>query len=109
MNIDWQEVLTNVFATVGGGGVVLGAAGWLTKKLIDSQLARETEAFKIRLQGDANVEVERLKSSLQMTTLEHQVRFSKLHEKRAEVIAEVYAKLADVYAEVGSSFTQRLI
>jgi hypothetical protein len=43
------------------------------------------------------VEIERLKTSLQMVAIEHQIRFSKLHEKRAEVIAELYKRLVDVY------------
>jgi hypothetical protein len=43
------------------------------------------------------MEIERLKNSLQLITVEHQVRFSKLHEKRAEVIATLYTRLVDVY------------
>jgi hypothetical protein len=34
-----------------------------------------------------------------MTALEHEVRFAKLHERRAEVIAEVYKRLVQVYEE----------
>jgi hypothetical protein len=41
-----------------------------------------------------DAEIERLKTSLQMTALEHQVRFSKLHEKRAKVIADLYCQFA---------------
>src|SRR5262249_13757806 len=33
---------------------------------------------------------------LQMTTLEHQVRFSNLHEKRAEVIADLYKRFVEL-------------
>jgi hypothetical protein len=36
---------------------------------------------------------------LQQATIEHQVRFAKLHEKRAEVIAEVYERLVDAEQE----------
>ena len=52
--------------------------------------------FKTRLKSDADIEIERLKNSLQMLAMEHQVRFSKLHEKRAEVIGEVYKRLTDL-------------
>ncbi len=99
MSINWQDVLTTLVATVGGGGVLLAAAAWLTKAIISDELARDTEAFKVRLKADADAEIERLKGSLQIQNLEHQVRFSKLHERRAEVIAEVYARLATVFRQ----------
>lgn len=96
MNINWQEVITTVLTTVGGGTVLLGAAAWLIKTGLKERLARDAEAFKTRLKSNADTEVERLKSSLQKTAFEHQVRFLKLHEKRAEVIAELYKRLVDV-------------
>jgi len=43
--------------------------------------------------------IEQLKSRLQQATIEHQVRFAKLHERRAEVIAEVYEHLVDAEQE----------
>lgn len=70
---------------------------FLTKSVINHLLTRDVEKFKARLQADADIEIEKLKNSLQMVSVEHQVRFSKLHEKRAEIIAELYARL--VHAE----------
>ena len=97
MLINWQDVVTNVLTTVGGGGVVLAAAAWLIKAGLTEKLARESEAFKTRLKADADIEIEHLKSSLQIITLEHEVRFSKLHEKRGEVIAELYARMVRLF------------
>ena len=99
MTINWQEVFTAIGATVGGGGLILGAAAWLIKTALTSKLTQETEAFKARLQADADMEIEKLKNSLQMVAVEHQVRFSKLHEKRAEIIADLYARLVDAERE----------
>jgi hypothetical protein len=96
MAINWQELLTNVGTTLASGTVVLGAAAWATKTLLSDRLTRQVEAFKIQLKADVDTANERLKNSLQMVALEHQVRFSKLHEKRAEVIGEVYARLIEV-------------
>jgi hypothetical protein len=94
MALNWQDIIT----TVGGQGAFLGVAAWLIKTLLNNKWAREFEAFKNRLQSESNIEIERLRSSLQITELEHQVRFSKLHEKRAQVIAELYKRLAvDVF------------
>jgi hypothetical protein len=37
--------------------------------------------FKTRIRADADIEIERVKNSLQIVAIEHQVRFAKLHEK----------------------------
>jgi predicted metal-dependent phosphoesterase TrpH len=97
MNIDWQDVITTVGVTTLSGGVLLGAAAWLIRTVLTHKLTRDADAFRIQLKADADMEIERLKNSLQMVAAEHQVRFSKLHEKRAEVIAELYKRLEDVH------------
>jgi len=51
--------------------------------------------IKPELKAEADMSIERLKSSLQMTALEHQTRFSSLHAKRAEVIDQLHAELVD--------------
>ncbi len=53
------------------------------------------EAFKARLKAGADIEAEKLKSALQMVAFEHQIRFSNLHAKRAEVTAEIYFQMVD--------------
>jgi len=102
MTINWQDVIVTVFTTVGGGAVLLGASAYLIKTVITQRLTQEMETFKSELKASSDAEIEKLKSSLQMTVMEHQVRFSKLHEKRAEVIAELYKRLADTAYEVRS-------
>src|SRR4051812_14408250 len=91
--IDLQSVLT----TLGSGAILLSAASWVVKELISEQLARETTAFKARLKAEADVEIEKLRNSLQIAATEHQVRFSRMHEKRAEVIEDIYQKLTELY------------
>lgn len=98
MTINWQDVIISVGTTVGGSAVFLSAAAWLVKKIITERLARDAEMFKTRLQTDANMEIEKLRHSLQITALEHQVRFVKLHEKQADVIAQVYTLLMQLHA-----------
>ena len=95
MTINWQDVITNVCVTAGGGGAFLLAAAWLIKTLLNHGLAQDAEIFRTQLRADADKEIERLKNSLQMVAVEHQVRFSKLHEKRADVIADLYKRLVD--------------
>jgi len=89
--VDWQAV----FEAFGGQAALLLAIAYLGKTLISSQLSKETEAFKIKLQGQTDVEIERLKSSLQIAATEHQIKFSKLHDRRARVIAKLYRLLLE--------------
>lgn len=89
---------------------VAGAA-WLIKAVITdrlkanadaeierlkNQLMRDTKLFETQLKSTSDAEIERLKSALQAVAVEHQIWFSKLHEKRAEVIADLYKKLVAV-------------
>jgi len=86
MQINWQTIFENVGIT----GVIIAAVSWLAKKLVSEAMARDTEKFRIELKATADSQIERQKNELRMLALEHQVRFSKLHEKRAEVIAQLY-------------------
>jgi hypothetical protein len=97
MSINWQEVVTTVGSTAVGGMVLVSAAAWLIRTALTEKLARDAEAFRARLKADADTEIEQLKSSLEKTAFEHQVRYSKLHEKRAEVIAELHKRLVDAF------------
>lgn len=85
--------LGEVAAALGGQAIFLGFAGWLVKSLVSHRLTKEAEEFKIKLQSDANVELEKLRASLQHVATEHQIRFAKLHEQRAVVIADLYRRL----------------
>ena len=75
------------------------AKSWISEQLknaIKSEYDQKLETHKAQLKAQSDVEIERLRSQLNITGLEHGVRFSKLHEKRAEVIAETYALLKEL-------------
>ncbi len=95
MSINWQEVIT----TIGGEGVLLAAAAWLMKAIVSNRLALDAEKFKAELKADADSEIERLRSTLQIAAAERQVRFTNLHEKRAEVLEEMNNRLVDLQQE----------
>ena len=70
MKIDWTALLTSL----GISGIFLSTLAWLLKTIITHQLANDVEKFKRELQFE-------------------QIRFSRLHERRAEVIHELYKKI----------------
>src|SRR5262245_48409101 len=63
---------------------------------------RDIEEHKARLKTESDREIESLRVLLKKDTFEHEVRFRKLHEKVADVLAEVYTHLAKCYASVGN-------
>ena len=93
MAFNWQDVIT----TIGASAAVAGFTAWLIRSLVTQGLALQIESFKARLKSDADVEIERLRHSLQMSAVEHQVRFANLQERRAEVIADLYSQIVDLY------------
>jgi hypothetical protein len=104
-----EEVLKTLGLSITGVVVGLAFLGWLARSIIlhilrsdlerhkaklkaDSE--RELESFKALLKTSADREMEALRSDLQRKSLEHEVRFRHLHERRAETVAELYRKLA---------------
>ncbi len=88
-----MTILQQILVTLGGTAVLLAAVAWLLKSALAAWIAKDAERFKASLKADADKEIESLKHSLQMIATEHQVRFSKMHERRAEFIEELYKKL----------------
>ena len=73
------------------------------QRRIDQKL--ETHKAQLKAQGD--IEIEKLKSELSIAAAQRQALFSNLHERRAEVITEVYAALKEALAAV-SDYTKML-
>lgn len=108
----FQEVLI----ALGGNAALLAVLGFLARSLVQTWLAKDIKTFEQGLQNAANsrlehlkselksagdVSIEQLKSRLQQAASEHQVRFAKLHEKRAQVIEDVYQRLVELEKSYG--------
>lgn len=71
-----------IIASVGGSAVIVGAVAWLIRSLTVHVLSKDLESFKTKLESAA---------------YERQVRFAKLHEHRASIIAELYSRLVTLH------------
>ncbi len=91
------EIIITIIASIGGSAVLLLAISWLAKSIISHLLTKDVETYKAKLQTESQREMNQLKSSLERIAFEHQVRFSRLHEKRAEIIDVLYSKIDDVH------------
>jgi hypothetical protein len=74
---------------------VLGVGAAVAASLWRHTLSRNVESFKHNLSDIASQESQRLRHALELAAVEHRVRFTGFHERRAEVIAELYAKLVE--------------
>jgi hypothetical protein len=88
----WESLLV----ALGGQAALLVVLGWLARSFGSQLLAKDLEKFKNDLAAASTQATERLKHELQMAAKGHEVRFSKLHERRAKVVAEIYGLLVEV-------------
>ena len=100
-----------VSATAGAGLAVLALRTWVSEKIrasikseydekltnlaaqLKSQFDKELETHKAQLKSQGDVQIEELKSRLSIVAAQQQFKFSKLHELRLSIIAEVYQSL----------------
>lgn len=87
--MDWQVVLSNIGSFAVGAGIL----AFLIQSLVKLYLSRDIEQFKARMQAAHDTELERLRADLRIVAFERETRFAKLHEKRADVIAELYRRI----------------
>lgn len=114
--------LDEILVAFGGNAILLVVLGFLARSLIQTWLAKDLKKFEADLQNTAasqlellrhdlksqgETSIEQLKSRLQQATTEHQVRFAKLHEKRASVIEDLDARLYRLEIE-GQRYVERV-
>ena len=99
-----MEVWQTVLIALTGNTLALAAIAWLVKSLIGNSLKKDLERHKSELALANQSAGERLRHELAVAANERGIVFSRLHEKRGEVIASIYSKLADA-AKKGRSYT----
>ena len=112
-----MQIQNLLLAILGTSTCLVAVLGWLLRTFITHRLQHATVAFKEVLQRESTTAIERLKNdlqsqsaiaveqlknSLQIRAIEHQIRFSKMHERQAEIIAEIYRMLVVAISEAES-------
>ncbi len=83
----FTQIIVAALTSSAVASTVVVAGGFLAKSIIDRWITMSLEGYK---------------TSLQQASFEHQTRFTRLHDKRAEVIAEFYKRLVQVEQELES-------
>src|SRR4030095_7179880 len=81
----WQFLgLFTVAATT-----IAAFVAWRIKSTITLWFTKDLEDYKSKLALESSVQVESLKTRLQLTAKQHEIVFTHLYQKRAEIIAEL--------------------
>jgi len=88
----WQAILT----AFGGTAALLLLLGFLARSAIKHFLDKDVEAFKADLKSKETLAAEQFKASLARASVEHQATFTRLLDKRAEVIGNLHGRLVDL-------------
>ena len=89
--IDWATVATNIVTS----SVAIGVVGFVARSIFTHGIDKDLERYKSELKSKSDFEIERLRNELKIAELEHTVRFSKLHERRADVLAKIYGLMIE--------------
>lgn len=94
--LDLNDLVKSLFSSL----TILALLGYLGREVINIFVSKNLELFKQKLSQDLeiykqklNQEIENVKSKLTMMTTEHQVKFSRLHQERAELIKKLYSAI----------------
>lgn len=82
------------FGAVLGGALLQGALLWLLRSWITVQLDKALILYQGQLTHQNAKSLEEMRDSLGRASAEHGVRFSKMHERRAEVVGGLYERLS---------------
>jgi len=86
----WHSLLTQL----GGVAALAAIFAWLLRTLLQHLLSKDIEVFKVRLADESALGIEQLKVQLQIAAGEHGIRFGALHQRRADIIADLYHQLS---------------
>lgn len=98
MNIDWHGLGKLLIAPA----AIVAVAAFLIRWTLE----RQADKMRTRFEHDANVQLERIKSSLQISVYEYQIRFSALHQKRSEVLGTLFGYVVEVPFDVNAFILQ---
>lgn len=97
-----MSILTQVISFLGGFVIAFPVSTSILKKLIDHRLNRDIEDYKSKLKCESDIEIEKLKTVLQINAKEREINLLWLHKKRAKAIESLYTSLIDLQSLVRS-------
>lgn len=95
----WQDILASILTS----GSITGIFILIINKAIENKFDMKLEAYKDKLKYESDTELLNLKSKLEMTAKEREIKFGGVFPSQREVIENTYAKIV-ILAETLESF-----
>jgi deoxyribodipyrimidine photolyase len=89
-----------IFASIGGTAALVAILGFLAKSLVTNLLNKDIEKYKVTLVAEKDAKLTELRHEFEKLSNEHRVRFERLHDRRDEIIADLYCKLVEFHRGV---------
>ncbi len=86
----WKSILTFAF----GSGILIAVLGFIARSVFLHFLSQDLETHRAGLAADNASALEQFKAQLRTAAFEHEIRFSRLYEKKLEVLGELYRRMA---------------
>ena len=93
-----NEILQSIVTTVISTTVIIGILGFIGKAFITKFFDGVVEKYKSQL----NHNLEEFKSKNQSLLEENKIRYSRLHEDRANIIRDLYKRLLDLESKINA-------
>ena len=96
--------MEEIIKFLGGSALLLAAIAWIIRSLIQHFLSKDIEVFKNNLKAEAEKDLVKLTSSLQLENERLRIKLSALESRRLEVLEELFRLLVELtkYAEMFS-------
>ena len=88
-----ETILATILATAASALLL----AYLSRTLLSHWLDKDLASYKANLSAAHARALEEYKAAVARASIEHQVRFTRLHDRRARIVARVYAKLDQVH------------
>ncbi len=100
--MNWEIITATLTLLAAGSGFII----YLAKMISAHLLTRDVERFRAELKASHDTAIEHLRADLRIQAFERETTFSRLHDKRVQVIEELYRKMAEVSLEMTRLMSQ---
>ncbi len=98
-----MQIETIITSAATAGSLTWVLKSWLTERLknsIQHEYATKLEGYKLEVKSTYDTELEKLRSQLTIESAKRNVEYSRIHERRLEIISEIASRLDALHQAV---------
>ncbi len=100
--MNWELITSTLTILAASSGLIV----YLAKTFSAHLLTRDVERFRADLKASHDTAIEHLRADLRIQAFERETTFSRLHDKRVQVIEELYKRISVVSLAMNRLMTQ---